>query len=43
MIASCVVGYNDTSRNYNIYILVEWKIIVRRDVKFDDDVTSSSS
>jgi hypothetical protein len=40
---SCVVGYNDTSIEYRIIILAEWKIVVSRDVKFDKDVSSSSS
>jgi hypothetical protein len=42
VIASCVVGYNDTSTTYRIDIPTT-KHVVSRDVKFDEDVRSSSS
>jgi hypothetical protein len=43
VIASCVVGYNDTSTTYRINIPTQQKTMVSRDVKFDEDVRSSSS
>ena len=31
------VGYIKTSKAYRIYIPVQWKLVVRRDVKFQED------
>jgi hypothetical protein len=43
VIASCIVRYNMTSRTYSIYIPAQQDVKVSKDVKFDDDVRSSSS
>ena len=43
MISSCVVGYNETSTTYTIYIIAQLKTLVIQDVKFDEKVRSSSS
>jgi hypothetical protein len=43
VIASCVVGYNDTSTVFKVYIPTQQKTVVSRDVKFDEDVRSFSS
>jgi hypothetical protein len=37
------VGYNETSKGYWIYIPAQWKTVVSRDVKFDEDGWSSRS
>jgi len=42
VIASCVVGYSEASTTYRNDIPAQRKILVRRDVKFDEDVRSSS-
>jgi len=31
------VGYNETSKAFQIYILAQRKVVVRRDVKFEED------
>jgi hypothetical protein len=31
------VGYNETSKAYRIYIPAERKIVVRRDVRFEEE------
>jgi hypothetical protein len=38
-----LVGYSDTFIAYRICIATWWKIVVSKDVKFDEDVRSSSS
>jgi hypothetical protein len=43
MISSCVVGYNETSTTYTIYIIAQLKTLVIQDVKYDEKVRSSSS
>lgn len=43
MIASCFVGYSETSKAYRIKVQTLWKIMMSQDMKFDEDVTSSSS
>jgi len=43
VIKSYVVGYSDTSTAYKSYIPTQWKTIVTRDVKFNEDVRSSSN
>ena len=32
-----LVGYNKTTKGYQIYILGQWKIVVRQDVRFEKD------
>jgi hypothetical protein len=41
--AYCVVGYNEAFKAYRIYIPVQWKTMMGKDVKFDEDMRSSSS
>lgn len=43
MIASCVVGYNETYKAYKIYNPSWKRAMVSQDVKFDEDVRSYSS
>jgi hypothetical protein len=40
---SCIIGYSDTFTTYRIDITTQWKIMVGRDVNFDEDVRSCSS
>lgn len=42
MITSCVARYIDPSIVYRDYISTQWKIVVSRDVKFDEDLIFSS-
>lgn len=30
------VGYTDTPHNYQVYLPTKWRIVVRRDLKFDE-------
>ena len=30
------VGYTDTPHNYQVYLPTSWRIVVRRDLKFDE-------
>jgi hypothetical protein len=43
VIVSCLFGYSETSKDYNIYITSQWNIVVTRDMKFGEDVWSSKS
>jgi len=43
VISSSVVGYDNTSTTYRIYILARWETMVSKDVKCYEDVRSSSS
>jgi hypothetical protein len=38
-----VVGYNETSKAYRIFILAQRKTIVSRDVKFEENLASRST
>jgi hypothetical protein len=38
-----VVGYSESSKAYNIYVPSQRKIVVRKDVKVDEDAWSSRS
>ena len=31
-----LVGYTDTSHNYRVYLPTSWRIVVRKDLKFDE-------
>jgi hypothetical protein len=37
------VGYSETSKDYRIFIPVQQKIVVRRDVKFEENLASRST
>jgi hypothetical protein len=37
------MGYNETSKAYRIFIPVQWKTIVSRDVKFEENLASKST
>jgi hypothetical protein len=43
VIASCVVGYSETSATYRICIPTQQKTVLSRDVELDEDVMSPSS
>jgi len=37
------LGYNETSKDYRIFILAQRKTVVRRNVNFEEKFTSSKS
>ena len=32
-----LVGYNEMTKGYRIYLPAQWKLVVRRDVRFEED------